>query len=802
GALSDSNIMVNDTALSADWTAMVTDDTLTLTSTGGPTPVGENITLTFTGAEGNAWISNTYGPRTIPLIAERSDGLGWNSINFVIETTPPPGFMVMEGETIASPTGGTSLLISMNDSDMAEDGTLNIDVSGLNAYLVGGALMDTNLGMNDTATVANWTSSLFGDTLTLTSAEGSTVVGETMTLTFTGTDENPWVPNTYGIQIIPLTITRSDINSPVIANISIETTPPPGYTVSADFSASPLSGMVPFTVAFLDMSVGHPTSWSWDFGDEDTSSDQNPSHTYTTAGFYMVRLTVTNEYGSDFKETPWNYIHAFNGAVKEANTSIEGMILSRCDGGSQRVTVNTSVLSATLSSNHTVLEIQPPPDRGFTRITLYAMDGSGFYLEGDTITGNLTRIQLESERIAPDTGFSAEIGPAASFYYTLNLIQYPCNARINTKILEGIMPDYDAKIRQIADKNNAGIIGTAYTATITKINLPADATLRLNMSVDSTWNPSRVGGPGIPFIWRIADDGNSGRIFPTTLLQDPGKNLDFYTANSSAFSVFGLSSFTGNNNPFQLISLLIEENAPQQDSGSDSDGGSAGTGSTVSPTPSPTTPAGTPIPPDTRVTVPLSIDPRGMILHTINLTYADGQVTVTLAEGVTALNAQGKPLESLSLQRVPLDELSSAPGNATVSFAGIAYDLQPDGATFSPPATLSVSVPPLPSGREYLLQVYDSGSWRVIPSRYDPATNTLSAELSHLCYLGVFIQGVIPETTMVATTTPIPLKPSPLSIDAWLFRWIATVILGNPLLLIGGVVVVGLIVYFGWWRRR
>ncbi len=39
--------------------------------------------------------------------------------------------------------------------------------------------------------------------------------------------------------------------------------------------------------------------FKWDFGDGDTSSLQNPSHTYTEPNLYTVILTASNAYGSD-----------------------------------------------------------------------------------------------------------------------------------------------------------------------------------------------------------------------------------------------------------------------------------------------------------------------------------------------------------------------------------------------------------------------------------------------------------------------------------------------------------------------
>ena len=68
---------------------------------------------------------------------------------------------------------------------------------------------------------------------------------------------------------------------------------------TADFSGAPVSGDVPLTVDFSDLSTDGATSWSWTFGDSGSSTEQNPSHTYLAAGTYNVTLTATNDCGSD-----------------------------------------------------------------------------------------------------------------------------------------------------------------------------------------------------------------------------------------------------------------------------------------------------------------------------------------------------------------------------------------------------------------------------------------------------------------------------------------------------------------------
>ena len=67
----------------------------------------------------------------------------------------------------------------------------------------------------------------------------------------------------------------------------------------AQFTVDDRRGKVPFVVVFHDLSLGNPTTWFWEFGDAQTSTEQNPVHTYPFEGAYDVRLTVTNQYGSD-----------------------------------------------------------------------------------------------------------------------------------------------------------------------------------------------------------------------------------------------------------------------------------------------------------------------------------------------------------------------------------------------------------------------------------------------------------------------------------------------------------------------
>ena len=64
-----------------------------------------------------------------------------------------------------------------------------------------------------------------------------------------------------------------------------------GYPI--DFAASPMQGCVGTSVTFTDNSVNVADDVIWDFGDGNTSTDPNPTYTYTSSGCYYVKLTRT-----------------------------------------------------------------------------------------------------------------------------------------------------------------------------------------------------------------------------------------------------------------------------------------------------------------------------------------------------------------------------------------------------------------------------------------------------------------------------------------------------------------------------
>ena len=74
---------------------------------------------------------------------------------------------------------------------------------------------------------------------------------------------------------------------------------PAGNPVAAISATPTTSGAAPLTVTFADLSTGNPTSWAWDFGNGQTSTQQNPGAiTFASVGTFTVKLTATNSSGS------------------------------------------------------------------------------------------------------------------------------------------------------------------------------------------------------------------------------------------------------------------------------------------------------------------------------------------------------------------------------------------------------------------------------------------------------------------------------------------------------------------------
>ncbi|MGN6743163.1 MAG: PKD domain-containing protein [Amnibacterium sp.] len=157
-----------------------------------------------------------------------------------------------------------------------------------------------------------------------------------------------------------------------------------GSVPTASFTENTTSGTAPLAVQFTDTSTGSPTSWSWDFGDGSAKgTTQNPSHTYTAAGTYTVKLVATNSTGP-----------STNNATATITVSTAG------GGGGGSITVGASSTAKGTTAT--------------TAVTVPAPTGVG---TGDVLVASINANQAPTMASVP-TGWLAVTAPVADGTYT------------------------------------------------------------------------------------------------------------------------------------------------------------------------------------------------------------------------------------------------------------------------------------------------------------------------------------------------------------------------------------------------
>jgi PKD repeat protein len=181
------------------------------------------------------------------------------------------------------------------DHNYANPGTYQVTLTVTNAFGQSAAASKfvtlEKLPVADFTAATSGLNAIFTDTSTGNPTSWSWSFGDG---TATDARQNP--DHTYaaaGTYQVTLTV----LNSAGMAQTSKFVTVSLGAQPQAAFTYQ-INGL---TVVFTDTSTGSPTSWSWSFGDNMSTTQQNPAHTYAEPGTYSVTLTVTNAAGSSSK---------------------------------------------------------------------------------------------------------------------------------------------------------------------------------------------------------------------------------------------------------------------------------------------------------------------------------------------------------------------------------------------------------------------------------------------------------------------------------------------------------------------
>ncbi|MFM7153698.1 MAG: PKD domain-containing protein, partial [Bacteroidota bacterium] len=307
---------------------LIPPPTASFTSTGSPgcAPQTVSFSNTSSGATSYNWsfpggtppassdtnpvvIYDLPGTYTATLVAINSSGTDTATAAVTIGTVPGAGFNSSTNGTLATftntTTNGTSYSWDFGDGSASTETDPAHTYSADGVYTV--VLTATNAcgssTVTQTVTIVTPPSAEF-TAGPLTGCPGLTVVFDnnssdnatTFAWSFPGGSpdtsslENPTVvynaPGQYDVTLIASNSAGTDTLT-FVNYIQVGSAPVAGFSSSTN-------GTV---VSFTNSST-NATSYSWDFGDNSSSTDANPVHTYAADGVYTVVLSATNNCGT------------------------------------------------------------------------------------------------------------------------------------------------------------------------------------------------------------------------------------------------------------------------------------------------------------------------------------------------------------------------------------------------------------------------------------------------------------------------------------------------------------------------
>lgn len=334
----NNSICLNDTTtLTASGTGNYTWSTGETSATIEVTSPPQNISITSTNSCGTATASitiNSLGTIPTPTISGTTGLCDGDSLLFV--ASGGDTYLWSGGFTNDSSYYNSAQTISLTATNVCGDSTISltitslgsaplISVSGIDSICIGDTTTLTASGFTnytwstgETSTSINVTSpqnifvyssnacgvdSAFIDIISLGNSPSISIIGTTgicvgdsTTLVAQGDTSYTWSDgsisdsasfNSAGtIYVVTQNICGSDTAFAILSDES----------VIAQFSASDSIGTSPLTIDFSNSSI-NANSYSWFFGDGQTSSETNPSHTYMESGQFTITLIAFNSFG-------------------------------------------------------------------------------------------------------------------------------------------------------------------------------------------------------------------------------------------------------------------------------------------------------------------------------------------------------------------------------------------------------------------------------------------------------------------------------------------------------------------------
>ena len=425
--------------------------------------------------------------------------------------------------------------------------------------------------------------------------------------------------------------------------------------------------------------------------------------------------------------------------------AIEGVNVTETGGGQQIVIDNRTVLGE-ITTNETAITLSNV--EGWEEVVIFTRERP----TGDAqITGTVESVHARSSPV--NTG-------SAWAQIDLDMSRHPgSTAQLDITVFGNPRSDEREAFGNVAYQlTGKNITSFAYVLNVQKTNVAnagdggiiRAATIR--MAASPEWVAS-MGGREHVVILRRADDGTTTGLDTRYIGLDADGNYIF-----EAVSPGGLSAFA-------LVATKVPGSNPGVDGTLTTPGGGSSSkdpGSQFIYDPdAPAVQIGH---------ASLATSPAGVVLESVTVRTADETGAVAIREGITALDREGKPLGEVTVARAA--GVPAAPSGTTVL---IALDCGPAGATFNPAAVLTYTLSAeewakIGEGATPKVMWYNSGTgnWQDIPATVNPATRTVTAEVSHFSIYA--LAWTAPEKVVAgAEGTPAgspPGEPAP-ALPAW-----------------------------------
>jgi len=195
-------------------------------------------------------------------------------------------------------------------------------------------------------------------------------------------------------------------------------------------------------------------------------------------------------------------------------------------------------------------------------------------------------------------------------------------------------------------------------------------------------------------------------------------------------------------------------------------------------------------------------DASGQLLASYIVGSPSKAASLSLNKGMRALDKDGKPLGTISIDDLAAANVPAVPSDAAFSFAGHAVTCSPADATFSPSAQLTFEFTEAQwnaivakADREtsyFTVKWYNPASkaWEDVQTTVNKDARTISATIEHFSTFGVFIESKASAAVPVDTLPAASASPSQASAAApevpGEFPWMSVIIGVVILLLIAG----------------